>query len=81
MPFTENNPFVVEGSDILELFFKFEEGARAEIPKPNYAQCPADGFYSAPQKLEQEPLRYSTGGFSETKGAAIPHRGDGDTIN
>ena len=40
MPFTEDNPFVVEGSDILELFFKFEEGARAEIPNPTMPDAP-----------------------------------------
>jgi hypothetical protein len=35
MPFTEDNPFSVSVSDILSLFFSFEEGARAEIPNPN----------------------------------------------
>jgi hypothetical protein len=35
MAFTEDNPFVIEGTDILDLFFDFREGARAEIHNPN----------------------------------------------
>ena len=40
MAFTEDNPFVIEGSDILDLFFDFWEGARAEIHNPNNPDAP-----------------------------------------
>ena len=40
MAFTEDNPFVIEGSDILTLFFDFWEGARAEIHNPNNPDAP-----------------------------------------
>jgi len=40
MAFTEDNPFVIEGSDILTLFFDFREGARAEIHNPNNPDAP-----------------------------------------
>jgi hypothetical protein len=35
MPFTEDNPFRVENSDILTLNFNLQDGAQEEIPNPN----------------------------------------------